>query len=1004
MADFVAVIRRTVDGLSDNSPEMRARVYEKARGAVRRQLEGMKPRPSDDMIQRQMTKLEAAITDVESDFSEAVVEEAPLEEAAVEEVVAAQDVSADQPIAEPEPAAETQHEADPAHGPAPSQAYPAAEDHQTVADQQGPVDEPPADAWAAPASDATAPDAVTHEAAVQHAAAADDAARAEDELAQGAPTWQEAPAETAPAYENQPAAGHDAPAPIADHHAYDPVEAGPVDGYVPIEQTEAAAEDAPAGHDADSHEAVASYDEATPSSHWQDEPHDVSQTDHSAWQAHEDAVRARAEDHAAQEAYVPHGDLEAVHPAEHPLEPAEPATGWDAHPAAAEPWQDPHHDAGHQAEEAPSWPESVSHPAGDAAADDAARALAEEYDDLSGATPAPVFETRDHGTVAMPAAADLQDVWAAPARPLAPEVYAPEPHTAERHTSEFHATEAYAPEPAPDHARDNAQAVASAEDDAAAALAQAYGRETDDPAAQAASDKAQAANWELPEWTASAGPVHAHVEPEWHQSAGHVDYAVEPDAVIIPAPASPATATGAEPVTAQDNTQASAAGWSWDDKDPFAAAPDGEKRAAPEEKSDEAIGWAWPVEAQPADPKVEAEQQNWEAIDALLSARGVTPEGVVSPAAVAEAPIAPARPISYRAEPKPPRFSIKKAVSLLVLLGLLGGGGYAYWSHRDVVDGWVSKLMASASVPAPSQAPGNGTAANGGGQGATTDTAAVINKFTQRLQADGSEVDEGVAPAAGRSTADEGRSVSPQTEASKPVETAQASPVPTPGSAAPAATGSAAPADAPAPAAPPSATTPAGTPATVEVPAGAQKMFLYEERLGQAAPTAIEGSVAWTLKEETPDGANRPEPVIQAQITVPNRGLTALMTIKRNSDTSLPASHVIEFVFSLPANFEGGSIAGVQRVSMKRTEQDRGDALIGVPAKITDDFHMIALNDFPEAVKTNLDLLANRSWIDIPLTYRNGRRALLTLDKGSAGADAFTRALKTWAAIKPSAG
>ena len=38
MADFVAVIRRTVDGLSDNVPEMRAKVYEKARGAVRRQL------------------------------------------------------------------------------------------------------------------------------------------------------------------------------------------------------------------------------------------------------------------------------------------------------------------------------------------------------------------------------------------------------------------------------------------------------------------------------------------------------------------------------------------------------------------------------------------------------------------------------------------------------------------------------------------------------------------------------------------------------------------------------------------------------------------------------------------------------------------------------------------------------------------------------------------------------------------------------------------------------
>ncbi len=120
------------------------------------------------------------------------------------------------------------------------------------------------------------------------------------------------------------------------------------------------------------------------------------------------------------------------------------------------------------------------------------------------------------------------------------------------------------------------------------------------------------------------------------------------------------------------------------------------------------------------------------------------------------------------------------------------------------------------------------------------------------------------------------------------------------------------------------------------------------------------------------------------------------MTIKRNADPSLPASHVIEFVFSLPQNFEGGAIDGVQRVSMKRTEQDRGDALIAVPAKITDDFHMIALNDFDEAVGNNTELLRSRGWIDIPLTYRNGRRALLTLEKGQSGNEAFSQAMRAW--------
>ncbi|TAZ32901.1 hypothetical protein ELH73_17120, partial [Rhizobium leguminosarum] len=177
-----------------------------------------------------------------------------------------------------------------------------------------------------------------------------------------------------------------------------------------------------------------------------------------------------------------------------------------------------------------------------------------------------------------------------------------------------------------------------------------------------------------------------------------------------------------------------------------------------------------------------------------------------------------------------------------------------------------------------------------------------------------------------------------------------------------------------------------------------QKMFLYEERIGQSSPTAIEGSVVWSVQHEAGQGG-RQEATVQGNVTVPERNLSALVTFKRNSDPSLPASHLVEIVFSVPPNFEGGSIDSVQRISMKRTEQDRGDALIAVPAKITDDFHMIALNDYPDARKANLDLMSTRNWIDIPITYRNGRRALLTMEKGGTGTDAFNTAIKEWTAL-----
>ena len=75
MADFVAVIRKAVDNLSDNTPENRERVYSKARAAIRRQLEAMSPPPAEEIMNRQMSKLEDAIAEVESEHVVAIEED-----------------------------------------------------------------------------------------------------------------------------------------------------------------------------------------------------------------------------------------------------------------------------------------------------------------------------------------------------------------------------------------------------------------------------------------------------------------------------------------------------------------------------------------------------------------------------------------------------------------------------------------------------------------------------------------------------------------------------------------------------------------------------------------------------------------------------------------------------------------------------------------------------------------------------------------------------------------
>jgi hypothetical protein len=112
----------------------------------------------------------------------------------------------------------------------------------------------------------------------------------------------------------------------------------------------------------------------------------------------------------------------------------------------------------------------------------------------------------------------------------------------------------------------------------------------------------------------------------------------------------------------------------------------------------------------------------------------------------------------------------------------------------------------------------------------------------------------------------------------------------------------------------------------------------------------------------------------------------------------LPASHIIEMIFLTPQGFEGGGIDNVLRVSLKGSEQEAGSPLLGIPAKIADGFFLIALNDAKPDIAANASLLGRQSWIDVPVQYKSGRRALFTMEKGIPGTKVFDEALKAWQA------
>lgn len=175
-----------------------------------------------------------------------------------------------------------------------------------------------------------------------------------------------------------------------------------------------------------------------------------------------------------------------------------------------------------------------------------------------------------------------------------------------------------------------------------------------------------------------------------------------------------------------------------------------------------------------------------------------------------------------------------------------------------------------------------------------------------------------------------------------------------------------------------------------------QRAYLYEEGVASAPASRDDGEMVWSLDEEAPEEGQPREPVIKGRLDIPNRGLTMDMLIRRNTDESLSASHLIELVFKTPSDFTGGSIDTIARFVLKPSEQARGEPLIAVPVKISAGYFMIALNNLEQARDANEKLMLDADWIDIPVSYSTGRRALVTLSKGDSGEEVFTQAFEDW--------
>ncbi len=157
------------------------------------------------------------------------------------------------------------------------------------------------------------------------------------------------------------------------------------------------------------------------------------------------------------------------------------------------------------------------------------------------------------------------------------------------------------------------------------------------------------------------------------------------------------------------------------------------------------------------------------------------------------------------------------------------------------------------------------------------------------------------------------------------------------------------------------------------------------------------GTVVWKVDNVSNGPGDPLSMAVSAEIDIPEEKLQTAVTLQKNFDGSLPASHTMKIQFT---EAPGGPLGAIQQISvpqMRREDVATGDGLSGIPVAITDNSFLVGLTR-GSAEANNIDLLTSREWIDVPMLLSNGKIAKLTFEKGPTGVRAITDALAAWKA------
>ena len=188
----------------------------------------------------------------------------------------------------------------------------------------------------------------------------------------------------------------------------------------------------------------------------------------------------------------------------------------------------------------------------------------------------------------------------------------------------------------------------------------------------------------------------------------------------------------------------------------------------------------------------------------------------------------------------------------------------------------------------------------------------------------------------------------------------------------------------------------AAQPPTGNAPGQARAALLIETPNDPQKPKVEIGTATWTLIPVSSGQVQAAGPAIQAEIDIPDMKMHATMTIRKNVDASLPATHTIDLRFAFADGADAKGFKDMALPQMRRDDTPTGDAVSGVRVKINDAYYLVGLTRSDADTTRNLDLLSSRNWLDFPLLFNDDHIAKLTFEKGSTGQSVVAQAIEAW--------